>query len=80
MVALVLGMLVCVALAIAVVGLVAIPARRQGRDLLTPKGEEVVAIVREKTGSAVDTARGRTGEAVDAAREKVAGAPTPKGD
>ena len=80
MVALVLGMLVCVVLAIAVVGLVAIPARRQGRDLLTPKGEEVVAIVREKTGSAVDTARGRTGEAVDAAREKVAGAPTPKGD
>ena len=80
MVALVLGMLVCVALAVAVVGLVAIPARRQGRDLLTPKGEEVVAIVREKTGSAVDTARGRTGEAVDAARERVAGAPTPKGD
>ena len=80
MVALVLGMLVCVVLAIAVVGLVAIPARRQGRDLLTPKGEEVVAIVREKTGSAVDTARGRTGEAVDAARERVAGAPTPKGD
>ncbi len=80
MVALVLGMLVCVALAIAVVGLVAIPARRQGRDLLTPKGEEVVAIVREKTGSAVDTARAKTGEAVDAAREKVAGAPAPKGD
>jgi len=39
MVALIVGMLLCVALALAVVALVAIPARREGRDLLTPKGE-----------------------------------------
>jgi len=80
MVALVFGMLLCLALAVAVVGLVAIPARRQGRDLLTPKGEEVVALVREKTGSAVDTAIEKTGDAMSAAREKVADVTSPKGD
>ena len=79
MVVLVLGMLVSVVLAVAVVGLVAIPARREGRDLLTPKGEEVVALVREKTGSAVETAREKTGEAMGAARDKVAGVTSPKG-
>lgn len=79
MVVLVLGMLVSVVLAVAVVGLVAIPARREGRDLLTPKGEEVVALVREKTGSAVETAREKTGEAMGAARDKVAEVTSPKG-
>ena len=64
---LVLGMLVSVVLAVAVVGLVAIPARREGRDLLTPKGEEVVALVRDKTG-----------EAMVAARDKVADVTSPK--
>ncbi|HEY8653480.1 MAG TPA: hypothetical protein VIL87_10345 [Dermatophilaceae bacterium] len=67
MVVLVFGMLVSVVLAVAVVGLVAIPARREGRDLLTPKGEEVVALVREKTG-----------EAMVAARDKVADVTSPK--
>lgn len=80
MVVLVLGMLVSVVLAVAVVGLVAIPARREGRDLLTPKGEEVVALVREKTGSAVGTARGKTAEAMGAARDKVGEVTSPKGD
>ena len=72
MVALICGMLLSVVLAVAVVGLVAIPARREGRDLLTPKGEEVVSRVRERTGSAVGTAREKTGEAMGAARDKVA--------
>jgi len=72
MVALVFGMLLSVVFAVAVVGLVAIPARREGRDLLTPKGEEVVSRVRERTGSAVGTAREKTGEAMGAARDKVA--------
>jgi hypothetical protein len=72
MVALIVGMLLCVVLAVAVVALVAIPARRQGRDLLTPKGDEVVSRVRDITGSAVETAREKTGEAVDAARDKIA--------
>lgn len=67
MVVLVFGMLVSVVLAVVVVGLVAIPARREGRDLLTPKGEEVVALVREKTG-----------EAMVAARDKVAEVTSPK--
>jgi hypothetical protein len=71
MVALIVGMLLCLVLAVAVVALVAIPARRQGRDVLTPKGDEVVSRVREVTGSAVATAREKTGEGVDAVRVKV---------
>lgn len=69
---LVLAMLLSVALAVAVMCLVAIPARREGRDMLTPKGEEVVSRVRVKTGSAVETAREKTGGAMDATRDKVA--------
>ena len=72
MVALIFGMLLCLILAVAVVALVAIPARRQGRELLTPKGDEVVSRMRERTGSAVDTAREKTGEGLDAARAKIA--------
>lgn len=52
MVALIIGMLVCVVLALAVVALVAIPARRDGRDILTPKGEEVVTALKERQQSA----------------------------
>jgi hypothetical protein len=52
MVALIIGMLVCVGLALAVVALVAVPARRDGRDLLTPKGEEVVTALKERQQSA----------------------------
>jgi hypothetical protein len=62
MVILVVGMLLCLLLAVAVVGLVAIPARREGRDLLTPRGEEVVSRVRERTGSAMDAARDKVAE------------------
>jgi len=80
MIVLVFGMLVSVVLAVAVVGLVAIPARREGRGLLTPKGEEVVALVRDKTGSAVETALEKTGDAVVAARDKVADVTSPKVD
>jgi len=62
MMVLVFGMLVSVVLAVAVVGLVAIPARREGRDLLTPKGEEVVALVRDKTGEAMVAARDKVAD------------------
>ena len=48
MVSVVLGMLVCVGLALAVVALVAVPARRAGRDVLTERGEEVVGSLRER--------------------------------
>jgi len=62
MAVLVFGMLVSVVLAVAVVGLVAIPARREGRDLLTPKGEKVVALVRDKTGEAMVAARDKVAD------------------
>jgi hypothetical protein len=68
----VLGMILSVSLAVAVLFVVAVPARRQGRDLLTAKGDDMVSMVREKTGEALDTAREKTGEALDAARDKVA--------
>jgi len=61
-----------VGLAVAVVCVVAVPARRDGRDVLTAKGEDVVSTVRDRTGSAVETAREKTGEAFGAARDKVA--------
>ena len=69
MTAIVLAMLLCVGLAALVVLLVAIPARRQGRALLTERGEDVVAGVRERgevvsarTGAAVDRVRARRAE------------------
>ena len=68
---LVLGMLLSVVLGVATLCMVAVPARREGRELLTPKGEDVVSLVREKTGDAIETAREKTGEALDAARDKV---------
>jgi hypothetical protein len=67
MVALILGMLLCVGLALAVVALVAIPARREGRDVLTPRGEEVVAAARELTQDALD----KTGDVISATKDKV---------
>ena len=70
MVVLIVGMLLCLGLAVAVVGMVAVPARREGRDGLTPKGEEVVALVKEKTGAVVETAVEKTGAVVETAVEK----------
>jgi competence protein ComGC len=68
---LVVGMLVSVALGVATLCMVAIPARREGREVLTAKGEDVVSLVVEKTGDALETAREKTGVAFDAARDKV---------
>jgi hypothetical protein len=48
MVSLVLGLFLCVALALAVVGLVAVPARRAGREVLTERGEEVLGSIRDR--------------------------------
>jgi hypothetical protein len=67
MVVLIVGMLLCVGLALAVVALVAIPARRQGRELLTAEGEEIVAMAKERTQDALD----KTGEAIVATKDKV---------
>lgn len=70
MVALIFGMLVCVGLAVAVVAIVAIPARRDGRDLLTPQGEELVSLVKDSAGATLD----RTGGVIVTAKDKVADA------
>jgi hypothetical protein len=48
MISVVLGMLVCLALALAIMALVAVPARRAGRDVLSERGEEVVGSIRER--------------------------------
>ena len=44
----IVGMLLALLLAIGVVALVAVPARREGRELLTPQGEELVQQARER--------------------------------
>jgi hypothetical protein len=80
MVALIVGMLLCLGIAVAVVGLVAVPARREGREVLTPKGEEVVALVKEKTGNAVDVALEKTGDALTSAKDKVSDVTSRPGD
>lgn len=63
MTAIVVGLLVCLALSIGVLGLVAIPARREGRDLLTPRGERIVIRVR----SGADSAASKTSSALSSA-------------
>jgi hypothetical protein len=50
MVWLILALVIGVALAGAVIGLVAVPARREGRDLLTERAEQVVSSVTERRG------------------------------
>ena len=73
MVPLIIGMLICVGLAVAVVALVAIPARREGRGLLTPRGEEIIAVVKDKTVTTLET----TGDPIVTAKDKVADTITP---
>ncbi|HYN68036.1 MAG TPA: hypothetical protein VES93_14205 [Ornithinibacter sp.] len=48
MVSVVLGMLACLALALVVMALVAVPARRQGREVLTERGEGVLVSLRDR--------------------------------
>lgn len=63
MTAIVVGLLLCVVLSLAVLGVVLVPARREGRDLLTPRGERVVVRVR----SGADAAASRTSAAISGA-------------
>ncbi len=70
MTTLVLAMLLCLGLAVTVVLLVAVPARRAGRDVLTPRGEEVVDSFRE----AADAARSRFERTPDENGPKASGA------
>lgn len=52
MTAIIVGLLLTLAFSIAVMAVVFIPARRQGRDILTARGERVVVRVRMRTDSA----------------------------
>ena len=76
MVILVLAMLVVTGCAVAVVGVVAVPARRDGRDVLTAKGEEARRAARERHR------RGRHPQAVrlTSRRDRWTGAAEPAGD
>ena len=58
MTVIIVGLLVCLALSILVMAVVAVPARRQGRDILTSRGERVVVKVREGADSAATRATG----------------------
>lgn len=69
---LILALLICVVLAAVVVGLVAIPARREGRAILTERGEELVTSVSERRDKVAQSARER-GAAVAARRQAKAG-------
>ena len=71
MTVLIIGMLVTLLVAGVVVAAVAIPAHREGRDVLSPQGEQIVQAARDRTAEAVEVARDRTVDAVGVAREKV---------
>lgn len=58
MTAMIVGLLICLVLSIAVMGLVAIPARREGREILTARGERVVVKVRKSTDAATSRTSG----------------------
>mgnify|MGYP001058397239 CR=1 FL=1 len=67
MLSMLLPLLLCLVIAVLTLALVAIPARREGRDLLTPRGEEV--LVRVKSGT--DAAAARTSDLVTSAAARV---------
>jgi hypothetical protein len=71
MAALVITMILCLLLGLAVVVAVAVPARREGKDLLTPHGEQVVARVRERTEHVASATKVRTEGVVASAKDKV---------
>lgn len=68
---LIIGMLVTLLLAGAVVAAVAIPAHREGRELLTPQGEQLVLSARERTVEVVEAARDKVGEKVSDLAERL---------
>jgi hypothetical protein len=48
MISVLLAMLLSVGLALAVLGIVAVPARRSGRELLTERGEQLAGSLRRR--------------------------------
>ena len=58
MTAMIVGLLVCLALSVFVMALVAVPARREGREILTGRGQRVVVKVRQGADSAATRSAG----------------------
>ena len=56
MTAIIIGLLICLVLSAVVMAVVAIPAHREGREILTARGERVVVKVRETTDNATSMA------------------------
>ncbi|MHA7124804.1 hypothetical protein ACRTEC_00215 [Janibacter indicus] len=69
MTAMIVGLLVCLALSVAVMGLVAVPARREGREILTARGERVVVKVRESADGAASRTSGLISSATPGKRK-----------
>ena len=68
----IVAMILALLLALLVVALVAIPARREGREVLTPQGEQLVQQARHRTAEAAVAARDKTVEVAEAARGHIA--------
>ena len=66
--ALLVGLLVCVGVAVAVIVVVALPHLREGAPLLTPEGERLADEARRKAARAAGAAAGTAG----ALKDKVA--------
>lgn len=67
---LILALVVCVALASAVLGMVAVPARREGRQVLTPRGESLVTSVAQTTDKVSARAKDATENVVGAVKRE----------
>ena len=71
MTVLIIGMLVTLLVAGVVVAAVAIPAHREGRDVLSPQGEQIVQAARERTVEAVEAAKEKVGSTVGDLAERL---------
>ncbi|UTT67049.1 hypothetical protein NMQ01_04860 [Janibacter sp. CX7] len=69
MTAMIVGLLICLALSVLVMGLVAVPARREGREILTARGERVVVKVRESADGAASRTSGLISSATPSKRK-----------
>src|SRR3954447_17167378 len=58
----IVGMLAALLIAGVVVALVAVPARRDGREVLSAEGEQIVQAALERTADAVGVARDKVGD------------------
>lgn len=71
MLVVIVGMVVAVLIASAVLAVVVVPALREGRDVLTPEGEELVADLRDRTSGAVEVVKDRAVAASEVVKDKV---------